>query len=74
MVEVFKTDVKHRAQAQKLIAQIAERFHFKATFDLQDQDKVLRVISNDEFIESIPVIHLLNDNGFQAEVLPDICH
>ena len=73
MVEVFKTNVKDRAQAVMLIQRIHETFTgYKANFDLEDCDRILRVRSVTGVVESFRLIHLLKELGCHAEVLPDI--
>lgn len=72
MVEVFKTNVRERRHAKMLIGRIHETFSdYKANFDLDDCDKILRVKSEREFIPPLSLINLLRDYGFEAEVLPD---
>jgi hypothetical protein len=74
MIEVFKTDVKHRHQANMLLDQIHSAFaDYKANFDLDDCDNILRVKSNEPSIQSECLINILKDFGFHAEVLPDDC-
>jgi hypothetical protein len=73
MVEVFKTDVNHRMHANMLVEQIHKTFSgYKANFDLEDCDRILRVKSATGSVESCRLIQLLNERGFRAEVLPDI--
>jgi hypothetical protein len=68
MVEVFKTDVKQRAQATLLIAGLSKQFPlYSINFDLDDCDKILRIEGNDICISTI--IQLLNLQGFFCEVL-----
>ncbi len=72
MVEVFKTDVTNCDDAQKLIAQIHRKFtNYKANFDLEDCDLILRVEVENGSINAEPIIFLLNQNGFYAEILAD---
>ena len=72
MVEVFKTNVKERDHANMLIDQIHQNFiSYKANFDLQDCDNILRVECKSGNVESTSLIGLLNEFGFKAEVLPD---
>ncbi|KAA5548251.1 hypothetical protein [Adhaeribacter rhizoryzae] len=72
MVEVFKTNVENPNQANMLLDQIHRHFrNYKANFDLDDCDKILRVKSDLEFIQPAALINLLQDLGFKAEVLPD---
>lgn len=68
MVEVFKTNVEQPEQSESLINQII--CHIPdgiVNFDLEDCDKILRVEA--EQISNETIIGLLNQNGFQAEVL-----
>lgn len=72
MVEVFKTDVSNCEDASKLIAQIHFMFpDYKANFDLEDCDLILRVQTSNGAVESAPIISLLKHCGFYAEVLED---
>lgn len=72
MVEVFKTDVNNYQHAQMLIERIHEMFiQYKANFDLEDCDNILRVKCTAGEIQVSGLIRLLNDLGFHAEVLED---
>ena len=72
MVEVFKTNVKDQAVADKLIDQIHKTFiDYKANFDLQDCDNILRVKCMTGSIESTLLVYLLNEFGYNAEILQD---
>lgn len=71
MVEVFKTNVEGQEEADTLITRLHTSFHgYKANFDLDDCDHILRIQSPFN-VDSFAVIHLLGDLGFHAEVLPD---
>lgn len=71
MIEVFKTNVRHRAIANMLIDRIHETCsHYKATFDLEDCDRILRVKSSTDELEPQVLISILEEFGFHAEVLP----
>lgn len=73
MVEVFITDVKGQREAQILLERIHVAFTgYKANFDLEDCDRILRVLSATGCVESRRIIRLLKDLGCHAEVLPDI--
>ena len=66
------TNVTDHQQAEMLIEQIQKTFvGYAANFDLDDCDRILRVKSKAGSIESSPIIDLLNQFGFTAEVLPD---
>lgn len=72
MIEVFKTDITDREKANQLIEQIHKTFvSYKANFDLDDCDKVLRVVSSTGRIQSFYFIDWLKNMGCTAEVLPD---
>lgn len=72
MVEVFRTNVTEICHAEMLIEQIHKTFsEYKANFDLKDCDKILRVKCANGAVRPAPLISLLNDFGFFAEVLPD---
>jgi hypothetical protein len=72
MIEVFKTDVKELVFADILVDQIQRQYMgYKANFDLEDRDKILRVQSISGSVHADPVIILLKRFGFSAEVLPD---
>jgi hypothetical protein len=68
MVEVFKTNVRKKAQSKMLLCVLSEKFpSFKINFDLSDCDKVLRVEGDN--IEASGIMVLVNRAGFKCEVL-----
>ena len=70
MVEVFKTNVKDGDHAAKLMAVIhKQRTNYKANFDLEDCDKILRIECHSSHIEVYFVIGLLEYFGFNADIL-----
>jgi hypothetical protein len=72
MVEVFKTDVKDPDHAKMLVDRIHAIFAgYTANFDLEDCDRILRVVSSDGFIQTSRVMNLLDNYGCHAEILPD---
>ena len=72
MVEVFKTNVTNQDHANRLIDQIHHTFReYKANFDLEDCDRILRVKSITGQIQASRLIDLLSSSGFTAETLPD---
>ena len=72
IVEVFKTNVIDPGHASMLVEQIHKSFRdYKANFDLEDCDNILRVMTADGFIRASCLINLLNHLGFEAEVLPE---
>ncbi len=72
MIEVFKTNVKDKFQSQVLIDLIHRTFPgYKANFDLDDCDRILRICGMTNPLQAFQIINLLKDFGVQAEVLPD---
>jgi hypothetical protein len=72
MIEVFKTNVNHLNEAEMLIAKIKGQFeYYTANFDLEDCDRILRVVSTDGSIQASSLIEIVNNAGFTAVVLQD---
>ena len=72
VVEVFKTNVIHPDHASMLVEQIHTVFgEYRANFDLDDCDKILRVVSHKGGIQVTDLVIFLNSLGFDAEVLSD---
>lgn len=71
-IEVFKTNVERAEEAERIITTIHKSFYgYRANFDLQDCDRILRVKSENGYIENEKLIALLNSLGYKAGVLPD---
>jgi hypothetical protein len=72
MVEVFKTNVNSREHAHMLLRRM-QRIHadYKANFDLEDCDRILRVECISGTVSPSVVINLLKKWGFDGEVLTD---
>ena len=71
-VEVFKTNVSDARQARVLLLHLHQTFPtYKATFDLDDCDRILRVVCLTGDIQACLVIGFLKSLGYRAEVLPD---
>jgi len=72
MVEVFKTNVRDPDTANMLMDEIHKTFvDYKANFDLEDCDKILRVKFTTASMQSSTLIGLLKSFGYYGEVLPD---
>jgi hypothetical protein len=72
MIEVFSTNVTDPHHATMLLDRIHEEFsHYRANFDLDDCDNILRVVSHGENVDASTLITFLRHHGFHAEVLPD---
>jgi hypothetical protein len=73
MIEVFKTNVTQRRDAYRLIESIHRVFRgYKANFDLQDCDRILRIVAGSGHVDAGAVIRLLSRQGFEATVLEDV--
>lgn len=71
MVEVFKTNVETPRQAEELLGIIHMQFtEYRANFDLEDCDKILRVRSS-AAVTIEQVVDLVQKSGFKCAVLPD---
>jgi len=68
MVEVYRTNVRHKRQARKLLDVLSKQFPmFSINFDLEDCDKILRVEGKN--IPQEKIARLLTENGYQCSVL-----
>ena len=68
IVEIFKTNVQETCQAKEFIVLLMKQFPgIKANFDLNDCDKILRVVS--ENTAPSEIITFVNVNGFECKVL-----
>jgi hypothetical protein len=68
MVEVFKTNVRHKRQAKMLLGKLSGRFPlFRINFDLEDCDKILRVEGDEICQEKIAA--LVAESGYECDVL-----
>jgi hypothetical protein len=72
MIEVFKTNVTDPSHACKLVDVIQERFPvYKANFDLDDCDNILRIESGTGTVTASLIIDVLKESGYDAEILMD---
>ncbi len=75
MIEVLKTNVNERFQAVEVLQQLHRTFPgYQANFDLDDCDKILRLESITEPIQSVLIIVMLKHLGFSAQILADEIH
>lgn len=71
-IEVFKSNVEKPEEAERITRAIETRFEkYKANFDLQDCDRILRVISRNGPVQAAAIISLLKEAGYEGAVLPD---
>lgn len=72
MIEILATDVQHEHQAQRLLQIIKDIFPgYRANFDLDDCDHILRIVTDEDALDTVAIIGLLEARGFRATVLPD---
>ena len=72
MVEVFKTGVRTKKEANFILKKLRLMFpHYKINFDLEDCDNILRVETEVNMINDQDVIHLVNSYGFKIEILAE---
>jgi len=69
MIEVFKTDVKNKIQAARIVNLLKEMYsEARINFDLNDCDKILRV-EGIEAAHTKTIVSDLNKLGFKCESL-----
>jgi hypothetical protein len=72
MIEVFKTDIKHKAAEKQVLTAIRKELPgIVATVDLDDIDRVLRVVGAWAPVPTQRIIDLVRSHGFSCEVLHD---
>ncbi|MGC4102124.1 hypothetical protein [Ferruginibacter sp.] len=72
MIEVFKTNINCPDKARELVEQLCKSFaQYQANFDLDDCDRILRVVNNNGSIAAAPLISWLKNRDCVAELLPD---
>ncbi len=72
MIEVFKTSITNYSEACVVLNHIHDAFDgYKANFDLEDCDNILRIQSSTGAIHCTTLIKFLKKLGCDAEMLPD---
>lgn len=68
MVEIFKTNITDGLQAGFILQLLKEQWpQYKANFDLEDCDRILRIESDS--VENEKILSLMNLQGYLCEVL-----
>ncbi len=68
---MFKTNVVANDEAERILRTIHHCFEgYRANFDLQDCDRILRVQSGNGPLQPEKIIGLLNGLGYEIDVLP----
>jgi hypothetical protein len=72
MIEIFKTDIKQKEAKKQVLTAIHQQWPgVVATLDLDDNDRILRVVGAWAPVPTQEIINLLNTRGFICEVLND---
>jgi len=70
MIGIFKTNINTDQDKLKVIAAIHHAFPIQAcTVDIEDCDKVLRVVGQGSPVNESEVIFLLQRMGYQCDIL-----
>ncbi|WP_343690572.1 hypothetical protein [Chitinophaga sp.] len=70
MIGIFKTNISTDQDKLKVIAAIRHEFRIQAcTVDIEDCDKVLRVVGQNCPVNESEVIFLLQRMGYQCDIL-----
>jgi hypothetical protein len=71
-VEIFKTDVRERARANKVLAMLGEKHpDYLVNFDIEDDDRILRVESTTTQINKVEIESLLEGIGVYCKIFVD---
>ena len=69
-IEVFKTNVKRKKDAQRLASELHNRFpKYKINFDMDDCDKILRVETKGEMVNAKEIMKVMKKEKVFCEVL-----
>lgn len=72
MIEIFKTDIRHKDAGKQVLTALKEQFPgVVATIDLEDNDRVLRVVGAWAPVCTASVIELVKKHGFECELMHD---
>ncbi|UPT67490.1 MAG: hypothetical protein M0D57_02080 [Sphingobacteriales bacterium JAD_PAG50586_3] len=72
MIEIFKTDIHLKAAKKQVLTAIKQQFPgVVATLDLEDNDRILRVVGAWAPVSTDSIIELVKTHGFKCELLND---
>jgi hypothetical protein len=72
MIELFKTNITHKEAKKQVLTAIREQLPgVVATLELEDNDKILRVVGAWAPVPVQEIINLVKTRGFICEVLHD---
>lgn len=72
MIELFRTNIKHNSAKKQVLMAIREQIPgVVATLELDDNDKMLRVVGAWSPVPTQQIIELVQKEGFVCEVFHD---
>ena len=72
MIEVFRTNVNSLSDSTEIVLAISNaNAHHVANFDLQDSDRILRVVSPLNDVDISAIADIVRRHGYSANVLVD---
>jgi hypothetical protein len=72
MIEIFKTDIRHKEAKKQVLTAIHQQWPgVVATLDMEDNDRILRVVGAWAPVPVQEIITFLKNRGFMCEVLTD---
>ncbi|GAA0892134.1 hypothetical protein GCM10009122_18130 [Fulvivirga kasyanovii] len=72
MVEVFKTNINDKVDAERVLVALSHHFPFATiNFDLTDVDNILRIECKSYLVNFNKLISMVNEMGFEIEALGD---
>jgi predicted RNA binding protein with dsRBD fold (UPF0201 family) len=72
MVEVFKTNIQKKTEAEKVLKALSVQFPgVYVNFDLEDIDNILRVEVNSLVFNTEKLIKTVKESGFEIRILED---
>ena len=72
MIEVFKTKVTSKKQAQRVARQLLQELPgLHVHFDLEDVDKVLRVETSTDYLDTQQIVSAVEQMGFGCALMED---
>lgn len=72
MIEIFKTNIKHKESKNQVLMAIKQELPgVVATLDLEDHDSILRVVGAWSSVPTQQIIELIKQQGFSCELLND---
>ncbi|APU96184.1 MULTISPECIES: methyltransferase type 11 [Sphingobacterium] len=67
-VEIFKTNVYRMKDAQRIVATLVSLFSsYKINFDLDDEERILRIESSQLEIETNSIVRKMFEWGYRCE-------